>query len=47
MAAVGESLGIELVVVALDEPAFETLYQAPMALIRPDHMVAWRGGHSL
>ena len=44
MAAVGESLGIELVVVALDEPAFETLYQAPMALIRPDHMVAWRGG---
>jgi len=44
MAAVGESLGIEIVAVALDEPAFETLYQAPMALIRPDHMVAWRGG---
>ncbi len=37
-------LGIELKIVALDLPAARALYDAPLALIRPDQIVAWRGG---
>ena len=32
-----------LAVVRLDDPALRTLYDAPLALIRPDQHVAWRG----
>jgi 2-polyprenyl-6-methoxyphenol hydroxylase-like FAD-dependent oxidoreductase len=36
--------GIDLRVVAPPEPrALRELYEAPLALIRPDHIVAWRG----
>ncbi len=41
--AAAATLGIELAVVALPVPALRDLYQAPLALIRPDQMVAWRG----
>ena len=35
--------GVELAVVAHADPALRALYEAPLALIRPDHVVAWRG----
>ena len=35
--------GVDLNVVSLDEPGLHELYQAPLILIRPDHIVAWRG----
>ena len=38
------ALGLEFRVVRLDSPALLDLYQAPLALIRPDQVVAWRGG---
>jgi hypothetical protein len=34
---------VALNVVALDEPGLRDAYEAPLALIRPDHIVAWRG----
>jgi 2-polyprenyl-6-methoxyphenol hydroxylase-like FAD-dependent oxidoreductase len=34
---------VDLPVVRLDEPGLLALYEAPLALIRPDHIVAWRG----
>ena len=37
------ALGLELQVVTLTSPALRQLYEAPLALIRPDHIVAWRG----
>ena len=37
------ALGVELAVVAQADEALRTLYEAPLALIRPDHVVAWRG----
>jgi hypothetical protein len=30
-------------VVVIDSPDLRALYEAPMALIRPDQIVAWRG----
>jgi 2-polyprenyl-6-methoxyphenol hydroxylase-like FAD-dependent oxidoreductase len=43
-AAAATMLRIELAVVTLPSPALRALYEAPLALIRPDQMVAWRGG---
>jgi len=40
--AAGE-LGLDLRVVRLSDPGLEALYEAPLALIRPDQIVAWRG----
>jgi hypothetical protein len=37
------ALGMDLRVVQPDVPDLKDLYQASMALIRPDHIVAWRG----
>lgn len=37
------ALGMNLKVVALPSAALRELYGAPLALIRPDQMVAWRG----
>jgi 2-polyprenyl-6-methoxyphenol hydroxylase-like FAD-dependent oxidoreductase len=37
------ALGLALRVVRLDEPSLRELYAAPLALIRPDQIVAWRG----
>ncbi len=42
--AAASTLGLDLRVVAHPSPALRTLYQAPLALIRPDQIVAWRGG---
>lgn len=39
--------GIELEVVRHAAPALAHLYEAPLALIRPDHLVAWRGEDDL
>lgn len=38
-----DAMGIPLDVVDLEEPALLDLYEAPLALIRPDQHVAWRG----
>jgi len=37
------ALGLDLRVVRHDVPTLATLYEAPLALIRPDQIVAWRG----
>lgn len=34
---------LPLTIVSLDDEALRALYQAPLALIRPDQIVAWRG----
>ena len=39
-------LGLDLQVVAHASATLRELYQAPLALIRPDQMVAWRGGNA-
>jgi 2-polyprenyl-6-methoxyphenol hydroxylase-like FAD-dependent oxidoreductase len=39
-----QALGLDLKVVSLDVEAARDLYQAPLALVRPDQIVAWRGG---
>lgn len=36
-------LAVDLKVVRLAEPELHRLYEAPLALIRPDQIVAWRG----
>ena len=44
--AAARSLGVDLKVVEPDAgqvPGLRALYEAPLALIRPDHIVAWRG----
>ncbi len=44
--AAARSLGVDLKVVEPDAgqvPGLRVLYEAPLALIRPDHIVAWRG----
>ncbi len=44
--AAARSLGVDLKVVQPDAgqvPGLRALYEAPLALIRPDHIVAWRG----
>ena len=38
-----EQAGAPLTVVELDDPALLALYEQPLALIRPDQHVAWRG----
>jgi 2-polyprenyl-6-methoxyphenol hydroxylase-like FAD-dependent oxidoreductase len=38
-----QALGVALSVVAHADEALRALYEAPLALIRPDHVVAWRG----
>lgn len=35
--------GLDLAIVRLDSPALLALYEAPLVLIRPDQIVAWRG----
>ncbi|MFM7705965.1 MAG: FAD-dependent oxidoreductase [Rubrivivax sp.] len=40
---VAQALGVELAVVVQPEEALQALYEAPLVLIRPDHIVAWRG----
>jgi 2-polyprenyl-6-methoxyphenol hydroxylase-like FAD-dependent oxidoreductase len=37
------ALGLDLKIVALPCPALRALYEAPLILIRPDQIVAWRG----
>ena len=39
-----EADGVPLTVLKLDDPRLPGLYGAPLALIRPDQVVAWRGG---
>jgi 2-polyprenyl-6-methoxyphenol hydroxylase-like FAD-dependent oxidoreductase len=41
--AAARGFGLDLQVVRLESDALRTLYGAPLALIRPDQMVAWRG----
>jgi len=41
--AAARQLGMDLGVVRLPQPALRALYEAPLALIRPDQIVAWRG----
>ena len=42
--AAAHALAIDLRIVRLPQPALRALYEAPLALIRPDQIVAWRGG---
>ena len=42
-AAAAEQLAVPLAVLTLTDAAARTLYGADLALIRPDHHVAWRG----
>ena len=37
------ALGLDLAVVRHASPALRALYEAPLALVRPDQVVAWRG----
>ncbi|WP_325345730.1 FAD-dependent oxidoreductase [Xylophilus sp.] len=41
--AAARELDVALGVVRLPQPALRALYEAPLALIRPDQIVAWRG----
>jgi len=41
--AAAQARGLDLRVVRLPQPALRALYEAPLALIRPDQIVAWRG----
>ncbi|MBB4662187.1 FAD-dependent monooxygenase [Conexibacter arvalis] len=43
VATAAEAAGLPLEVVALDEPAARAAYELPLVLVRPDHVVAWRG----
>lgn len=38
-----KDLGLNLKVLKLDQEAVRNAYEAPLVLIRPDHIVAWRG----
>lgn len=42
-AAAAQAAGLDLEVVRLEDPALAALYEAPLVLVRPDHIVAWRG----
>lgn len=42
--AAAQALGVELGVVRLPRASLRELYEAPLALIRPDQIAAWRGG---
>jgi len=39
-----QALGLDLRVVRHADAALRNLYEAPLALVRPDQIVAWRGG---
>lgn len=41
--AAAHALAVDLRVVHLPQPALRELYEAPLVLIRPDHIVGWRG----
>ena len=41
-----QALGLDLRVVRHAAPALRELYEAPLALIRPDQVVAWRGSQA-
>lgn len=41
--AAARELSVDLRVVRLAQPSLQELYEAPLALIRPDQIVAWRG----
>jgi hypothetical protein len=43
MCDAGERLGIDLTVVKIPSSELLYLYEKPLVLIRPDHIVAWRG----
>jgi 2-polyprenyl-6-methoxyphenol hydroxylase-like FAD-dependent oxidoreductase len=38
-----QALGLDLAIVRHPAPALRALYEAPLALVRPDQVVAWRG----
>ena len=40
---IAQSMGLDLKVVRHADPALLALYEAPLALIRPDQILAWRG----
>jgi hypothetical protein len=42
--AIAASIGIDLTIVDVAGPEARELYGADLALIRPDQIVAWRGG---
>ncbi len=42
--AAAKSLGVPLTMLRVAEPGLRDLYEADLALIRPDQHVAWRGG---
>jgi 2-polyprenyl-6-methoxyphenol hydroxylase-like FAD-dependent oxidoreductase len=44
LAGAARRLGLELAVVDVPSAAARELYEAPLALVRPDQVVAWRGG---
>jgi hypothetical protein len=44
--AAAKALGVPLTVLRLADPGLRDLYEADLALIRPDQHVAWRGGAS-
>ena len=41
--AAAKALSVDLRVLRLPQPSLHALYEAPLALIRPDQIVAWRG----
>jgi hypothetical protein len=41
--AIALERGLDLRIVRLAEPMLRDLYEAPLVLIRPDQIVAWRG----
>ncbi len=41
--AAAQELGIPFTVVSVAEAGIREMYEAPLALIRPDQHVAWRG----
>jgi hypothetical protein len=45
LVAAARRLGIELEVVDVPAKAARELYEAPLALVRPDQVVAWRGSN--
>lgn len=42
-AAAAQALALDLKLVHHADPALRALYEAPLALVRPDQIVAWRG----
>lgn len=41
-----QAMGLDLQVIHVPNAALRALYEAPLALIRPDHIVAWRGAQA-